>query len=308
MSPPPTPVKAFISYSHDSSQHMERVLKLSDRLRKDGVDCSIDQYEMSPRGGWPQWTLKQVEDAAFVLVVCTQVYARRFRGEGEAGVGRGAAWEGAIITRTLYGLGRENQKFIPVIFDARDVAHIPVELRGDMYYDLGSEEGYTQLYRRITNQPLVTRPPLGGVQTLSPLSRLDPVQQFTPILAANCRYYADMFDLEIRERRNSFWRRIAAPAILALVGLALLIYSISLSPVQPHGLTGSQFTLGAVILALGMLMAHRVIESDRPLATYKYMKQMFDRCDLPPEEIQRKMALAEQLLRRNLGIPDGGQT
>ena len=33
--------RVFISYSHDSPEHKDRILALSDRLRQDGVDCSI---------------------------------------------------------------------------------------------------------------------------------------------------------------------------------------------------------------------------------------------------------------------------
>ncbi len=45
----------FISYSQDSEEHKKRVLDLSNRLRGDGVDCSIDQYEESPPEGWTRW-------------------------------------------------------------------------------------------------------------------------------------------------------------------------------------------------------------------------------------------------------------
>jgi len=45
--------KVFISYSHDSREHKDRVLELSDRLRDDGIDCHLDQYEESPAEGWP---------------------------------------------------------------------------------------------------------------------------------------------------------------------------------------------------------------------------------------------------------------
>jgi len=43
-----TPVRVFTSYSHDSTEHEERVLALSNRLRIDGVDSIIDQYESPP--------------------------------------------------------------------------------------------------------------------------------------------------------------------------------------------------------------------------------------------------------------------
>jgi hypothetical protein len=36
--------KVFISYSHESAEHEQRVLALAERLRKDGVDVQLDQY------------------------------------------------------------------------------------------------------------------------------------------------------------------------------------------------------------------------------------------------------------------------
>src|SRR2546426_4552293 len=33
----------------------DRVLELSDHLRADGIDCILDQYEVSPPEGFPVW-------------------------------------------------------------------------------------------------------------------------------------------------------------------------------------------------------------------------------------------------------------
>lgn len=41
----PVPPKVFISYSHDSPAHKGSVRRLSDRLRREGIDSVIDQYE-----------------------------------------------------------------------------------------------------------------------------------------------------------------------------------------------------------------------------------------------------------------------
>jgi hypothetical protein len=81
--------KVFISYSHDSLEHSDRVRELSDRLRADGIDSILDQYELSPPEGWPLWTDKQIRDAEFVLMVCTETYYRRVMGEEESGIGLG---------------------------------------------------------------------------------------------------------------------------------------------------------------------------------------------------------------------------
>jgi hypothetical protein len=45
--------KVFISYSHDSPEHSERVLALSNRLRALGIDAELDRYHVRPTQGWP---------------------------------------------------------------------------------------------------------------------------------------------------------------------------------------------------------------------------------------------------------------
>jgi tetratricopeptide (TPR) repeat protein len=167
--------KIFISYTHDSPEHVDRVLSLADRLLQNGVDAHLDQYETSPPEGWPRWMNRQIEEADYVLVVCTEVYQRRFKGAEEAGKGLGAQWEGAIITQELYDAAANNKKFIPVLFASEDSNKIPRILRGAQYYDLSSEEGYTELYRRLTNQPRVSKPELG---TLVPLPTRERKQFF----------------------------------------------------------------------------------------------------------------------------------
>lgn len=164
----PRSSKVFISYSHDSFEHMERVLQLSNRLCREGVDCNVDQYETSPSNGWSRWMLDQIEDADFVLVICTESYEKRFRGKDEAGRGRGANWEGAIITQELYDAEAENTRFIPVIFSSDDSKHIPVILRSATYYNLGIKEAYDELYARLTYQRRVSKPAIGELRYLFP--------------------------------------------------------------------------------------------------------------------------------------------
>src|SRR5262245_4929927 len=173
MSTPEHP-KVFLSYSHDSPEHLERVLTLADRLRGDGIDCHIDQYEVSPPEGWPRWMVNQIEDADCVLVVCTENYARRFRGKEEPGKGLGAQWEGAIMTQELYDAQVHNTTFIPVFFSPDHAAHIPIVLRGATHYNLHTAEGYEALYRRLTNQPLIQKPGLGKIRPMPPLARQQP--------------------------------------------------------------------------------------------------------------------------------------
>ena len=94
----------------------------------------------------------------FVLVVCTETYDRRARGEERPGRGRGVRWESFLAYQHIYQADARNERFLPVLFEPGDVEHIPTPLQGATYYLLDSEEGYERLYRRITGQPEVVPP------------------------------------------------------------------------------------------------------------------------------------------------------
>lgn len=160
--------RVFISYSHDTPEHNESVLRLAERLRANGVDCQLDQYEMSPDDGWSRWMMRQLESADFVLLICTEAYTRRVEGREEPYRGLGAAWEGALITQGLYEKGGRNTKFIPIVFAHTNVRNIPVFLRPFTYYDLSSPGGYEALYRRLTGQPEIVPRELGEVSRKLP--------------------------------------------------------------------------------------------------------------------------------------------
>ena len=189
-------LKVFISYSHDSPEHENRILGLSDQLREQGIDCIIDQYEQSPEEGWPLWCEKQVQAASYVLVACTETYLRRLRKQEESWRGLGATWEGHIITQELYNTQGKNDKFIPIIFCPNDVQFIPLSLQGFTHYQL--EDGYDALYRRLTAQSLIIKPTLGSLKGMAP----NP--PFTSQPRLNRRQNFDSL-WNVRFRRNSFF-------------------------------------------------------------------------------------------------------
>ncbi len=159
-------LKVFISYSHESEEHKDRVLKLSDQLCNDGIDCELDQYHISPPEGWPRWCSKQVAGSTFVLVVCTKTYLDRFNIAAPAGTGKGVKSEGYIITQELYDSDTLNTKFIPAIFSKEDEAFIPKQIKGSSIYILDNEDGYKDLYRHLTGQHAVPKPEIGPVKDL----------------------------------------------------------------------------------------------------------------------------------------------
>ena len=154
---------AFISYSHETREHDERALSLAKKLRTDGVDCEIDSFQVSPPEGWVIWMQKKTTKSDFVIVVCTETYARRFAGDETSGKGKGATWEGRLIQQDLYD-AEGNYRIIPVVFDRADINHIPQALKSATYYDLSTDDGYDRLHRALTNQPLIRKPLIGPMR------------------------------------------------------------------------------------------------------------------------------------------------
>jgi hypothetical protein len=146
--------RVFISYSHDSASHAATVLDLAQRLRGDGVDCWIDQFESSPAAGFPRWMQQQIGAADYVLLICTRTYCTRFNGVEQAGKGLGATFEGHLILQELYDSGARNDRFVPILFPGGTSHDVPAVLRGSKWYEL--PDSYELLRRRLLASDAVT--------------------------------------------------------------------------------------------------------------------------------------------------------
>ena len=158
----------FISYSHDSEEHSERVLALANRLSEEGVDCVLDQYVTSPAEGWPKWMDRQLKKAEYVIIICTETYLNRVMGEETPGKGKGIKWESTLTYQYIYDSDSQNTRFIPVVFDPGDCQYIPTPLKGATTYCVNTQEGYDDLYRQLTDQPRVVKPIPGAMRKLPP--------------------------------------------------------------------------------------------------------------------------------------------
>jgi hypothetical protein len=156
--------EVFISYSWDSGEHVKNVLELSNRLRSDGIDCVLDQYESSPPEGWPRWMDRKIRDAQFVLMICTETYHKRVMGDESPDTGLGVRWEGNLIYQHIYNAGTMNTKFLPVMLHQDDQKHIPTPLQGATRYRIDAPEGYERLYYRLLNKAWVEKPKLGSIR------------------------------------------------------------------------------------------------------------------------------------------------
>jgi hypothetical protein len=167
--PSQRPVRVFISYSHDSQGHSDRVLSLAQRLRHDGLDAMLDQFVPFPKEGWTRWMVRQLDEADFTICVCTEGYRASFDGRGGDSSGLGVNWEGQTVSQYVYDNRGDNLRFIPVVFEGQDgTSVIPRALKPYTYFLLDRQ--YDELYRLLTNQPAVSPLPCGTVRELSVIS------------------------------------------------------------------------------------------------------------------------------------------
>jgi hypothetical protein len=176
----------FISYSHDSQEHKLWVLSLATRMRMNGIDAILDQWDLGPGGDLPKFMEQSISHSTRVLMVCTERYVEK----ANAGTG-GVGYEKMIVTADLLDQIGSN-KVIPIIRQS-GLPRIPTFLSTKMYINLSTEDqfetGFDQLLRELLNAALFQKPPLGAVPTLkaaiAPIPNLpDPLTQFMIALAA----------------------------------------------------------------------------------------------------------------------------
>lgn len=158
--------KVFVSYAHETSLdgHRDRALEFAQSLRLKGIEAVIDQYVEHDPPFWPRWMLDEVRGADFVLCLVSPTYKQRTEGQGNPSEGRGARWEGAVITEELYSQTPGSRaKFVAVVLSHCSPEDIPDLLMpvGRSYYHWPEDE--ESLYRRLTGQPRVIPAPLGEI-------------------------------------------------------------------------------------------------------------------------------------------------
>lgn len=155
--------RVFISYSHEDQTHQDRVLELSNKLRDEGIDCILDQYEESPPEGWIKWMDRSIKNSDFVLLICTETYYDRVMNDNE---GKGVIWESGLIYQRLYDSAGKNKKFIPIIFNEGKFENIPDPLKSATFYNVDNEGEYDKLYWRLRGVKTVQKPELGKLREL----------------------------------------------------------------------------------------------------------------------------------------------
>ncbi|MET4217359.1 hypothetical protein ACVWWG_000501 [Bradyrhizobium sp. LB7.2] len=151
--------RAFISYSHDSNQHKQWVLKLASDLRSMGVDVVLDQWDLVPGQDVSMFMQKGITEADCVVLVCSAPYTSK----SEKGTG-GVGYERLIVTAEVVQ-AIDTIKFIPVLRESGTTKRIPSFLGPRLYIDFEDDSEYevklVELARRIHGAPAVSKPPLG---------------------------------------------------------------------------------------------------------------------------------------------------
>ena len=198
-----SPVRVFISYSHDSREHCDQVLALAQQLRRDGIGAELDQFHQDELVHWPRWCEEQLrpENSKYVLCVCTPEYRRRVENKVPADVGKGVFWEATLIYNYLYD-DKGNLRCISVLIGSAQEDAIPKILSGWNRYHLKTfglthgDPDYEGLYRLLTGKRKLTPEPLGKPVSMIEKGALGAPGQVLPPL------------LEIPERKTDFMRII----------------------------------------------------------------------------------------------------
>jgi hypothetical protein len=158
-----TTPKVFISYSWSSPGHYDLIRTYAERLVGDGIDVTLDQWELSEGQDKYAFMEKMVADSSIthVIIFTDEVYAQKADSR-KAGVGT----ESQIISKEVYEKVAQ-RKFIPVVCQRAEdnEPFLPIFLKSRIWLDFSSpervNENWEKLLRAIYDKPIHEKPTLG---------------------------------------------------------------------------------------------------------------------------------------------------
>jgi hypothetical protein len=155
-SPRPTP-RVFVSYSHESADHKNWVLRLASDLRRQGIDAILDVWDLKPGEDVTRF-MEHLASVDRVVIVCSEEYARK-AAAGKGGVG----YETMLVTAEILQ-DRGSVKFIPILKNNPSKA-LPPFLRSRVWIDFERDADYSakveELARVLHAAPSHPKPALG---------------------------------------------------------------------------------------------------------------------------------------------------
>ncbi|MTC85601.1 TIR domain-containing protein, partial [Streptococcus uberis] len=142
------------SYSWDSIEHKEWVKELANKLLDNGIDVTIDQYDLELGDRLPQFMETQIRASDYILIICTEKYKQKADARTN-----GVGYESHIISGELFS-NNNDRKFIPIVRSEHVSEVLPTFLQGKMAINLGNntEEDFQDLLTTlfgINKKPLL---------------------------------------------------------------------------------------------------------------------------------------------------------
>ncbi len=164
--------KVYISYSHDSEDHIRWVRGLGERLRADGIDVILDQWELLPGDDIRRSQERWVHDSETIVVVLTPGYTDRMR-DPDTGVG----FEHGLLGLLLVEPATDAPRIIPLLREEVPVGSLPGWLEGRYRLQFQTDQQIVATYPLLLDALFGRRkaPALGkrrgGVRVAAPHGR-----------------------------------------------------------------------------------------------------------------------------------------
>jgi len=150
----------FISYAWESIDLKNWVKELATRLRQNGIDAKLDQWEIVPGDQMPHFMEKSVRENDYVIIICTPEY--KTKSENRIG---GVGYEGDIMTAEVLQ-NANHRKFIPILKSGTKETSIPSWLQGKYFVNLSNDHHFKKNFEDLITTILNVRevaPSLGKI-------------------------------------------------------------------------------------------------------------------------------------------------
>ncbi|NLJ38487.1 MAG: toll/interleukin-1 receptor domain-containing protein [Candidatus Atribacteria bacterium] len=140
-----TPI-VFISYSHSDTEHISWVVLLATKLRENGIDVILDQWDLHPGDDIALFMESSLKKSDRVLVICSSSYVEKSNGS----IG-GVAYEKMILNAQIVNDVR-TRKYIPIIPLGEKKKETPVFLGARLYIDFSEPKSFNEKFEILMNE------------------------------------------------------------------------------------------------------------------------------------------------------------
>lgn len=148
-----------ISYTWDDEAHKEWVLKLSKRLRENGIETLLDRYHLRLGGDKNKFMEEMIAKSHRALIILTPNY--KTRADNRIG---GVGYEYSLITSEVFK-NQASSKFIPILRQGTIEESSPRTLESKIAIFMREEDNFEEqleeLCREIHNEPKIKVPQIG---------------------------------------------------------------------------------------------------------------------------------------------------